>query len=209
MNNPDREAGRIKSKSAGRGNQRLPGASLLDLQERRRELIQCENQPVAVTSPYGLPAIPVEAHGDDGGPGFDTRDFYLGGLPERLAEPPRSCNGWKLASAARFPRRWHVVPQNRAVWALGSVINQKALFRCAIHAGSLHCDRRDQAGVIVLDVADPRANRPAGRSLAYSLAAAISPTLVDLRASVPSRAREAGFLGLPGLVLLPDLELTE
>ena len=124
MNNPDREAGRIKSKSAGRGNQRLPGASLLDLQERRRELIQCENQPVAVTSPYGLPAIPVEAHGDDGGPGFDTRDFYLRGLPESLAEPPRSCNGWKLASAARFPRRLHVVPQNRAVWAVGSVIKQ-------------------------------------------------------------------------------------
>lgn len=33
--------------------------------------------------------------------------------------------------------------------------------RLAIYPGSLHHDRLDQAGVIILDVADPHADRPA------------------------------------------------
>ena len=71
LNDPQCEAGRKKRESEGRGKRHLPGESLLDLEERGRALLQCDDDPVAVTSPNGFAAFPAEAHCRDRGPGFD------------------------------------------------------------------------------------------------------------------------------------------
>jgi hypothetical protein len=75
LNGPDGEAGRIKRNGAGLGKRRLPGASLLDLHEHRREFVPYENQPVAVASPHEFTAASVVAHCHDRRPGFDPGDF--------------------------------------------------------------------------------------------------------------------------------------
>jgi len=68
---PHRGAGRKKRQSAGLDDPHLPGGSLLDLDEQRRELIRCENYAVAVTSPEGFAGISVKGYHRDRGPGFD------------------------------------------------------------------------------------------------------------------------------------------
>src|SRR5215468_10400095 len=74
VNDPNLEVGRKKRKCAGR-DRTLPIGSLLDLDERRRELIKRQPNPVAGTQPYAFAVTPVVGYNRDGTPGLDARDF--------------------------------------------------------------------------------------------------------------------------------------
>jgi hypothetical protein len=74
VNDPNPEAGGKKRKCAGR-DRTLPIGSLLDLDERRRELIKRQPNPVAGTQPYAFAVTPVVGHNRDGTRRLDARDF--------------------------------------------------------------------------------------------------------------------------------------
>src|SRR5215472_14628910 len=75
VNTPDRDASRAETQRARRGGRQFPSLFVLYLDERGWHLIQRENEPVAVTSPYGFTATPVVAHCRYRGPGFNSRDL--------------------------------------------------------------------------------------------------------------------------------------
>src|SRR5271154_6167893 len=62
---------------------------------------------MAVTSPRSFAAIPAVAHCRDGTPRFDPGDFYLGGVPNRVAKPLLSCAECGLSSSLSFARYLH------------------------------------------------------------------------------------------------------
>src|SRR5271166_4723664 len=110
-----RYVGRAKRESAGRGRRKFPGGTLLDLDEHRRELIQKDSHPVAVTSPDGLAAASAVAHYCDRGPRFDPRNFQVRDLPDRIAEPARIYARLKARQSYPFRSMLACCPRGRAV----------------------------------------------------------------------------------------------
>src|SRR5271166_3948577 len=83
-----RYVGRAKRESAGRGRRKFPGGTLLDLDEHRRELIQKDSHPVAVTSPDGLAAASAVAHYCDRGHDLILETFKSGTCQTELPSQP-------------------------------------------------------------------------------------------------------------------------
>ena len=84
---PDREAGRIKTEDIELSKRHLPGGSLLDLQEPRREPVRCQDHRVAIASPRAFAGITVVVRCCDLGPGFDPPELQVKDLSDRAAEP--------------------------------------------------------------------------------------------------------------------------
>jgi len=90
---------------------RIKSWASIDLQEHRRALIPCENQPVAVTSPYGFTAIPVVAHcHDERGPTWETplprparSRFVLPALRSGPFNPQRVTFRWPASFGFQSP----------------------------------------------------------------------------------------------------------
>jgi hypothetical protein len=81
----------------------VPLGSLLDLDERRRELMKRHPNPVAGTQPYAFAVTPVVGHNRDGTPGLDAREISNRGPCQTEPSASQFCSAPDTGSAVLPP----------------------------------------------------------------------------------------------------------